>query len=247
MNRHTFLCGAAVSAAAIAPALAENSAAVAVPRSVAGIAIPESQLAREATEAARTVEPPHLFLHSLRSFVFGELFANAKGIKHDSEVVYVSAVLHDIGLTPEHATPHQRFEVDGANLERDLVTKHAKPDDDGYIAWEAVAMHSLYGYARFMKPEVNVLSAGVVTDVGAAFAPQLERSAIEQVLRAFPRRGFNDAFVSILADYAKRKPDTVGGTFIEGVAIRTLPDYKPGNFYDAMKSGDAFAQMGFTI
>jgi hypothetical protein len=90
------------------------------------------------------------------------------------------------------------------------------------------------------------VSAGVITDVGAVFVSTLEKSAVQQVLDALPHRGFNDAFLAVLTEYARRKPDVVDGTFVEGVAIRTVAGYKPSNFYDEMKGSDAFSQLGFT-
>jgi hypothetical protein len=153
--------------------------------------------------------------------------------------------LHDIGLSERYSTPHNRFEVDGANAVRKLLQANGAKPDRMRIAWDAIALHAMYGIARYKDPEVKLVSAGVITDVGAAFASTLEKSTVQQVLDALPHRGFNDAFLEVLIDYARRKPDTVDGTFVEGVAIRAVPGFRPSNFYDAMKGADAFSQLGF--
>jgi hypothetical protein len=101
-------------------------------------------------------------------------------------------------------------------------------------------LHATSSIARYKDPEVKLVNAGVITDVGAAYASTLEKSVVQQVLDALPHQGFNDAFLAVLIDYARRKPDVVGATFVEGVAIRAVPGYKPDNFYDA------FSQLGFT-
>lgn len=215
-----------------------------MPKQIAGIAIPDSAVAREAAETARSAENDALFRHSLRSFVFAELIAKAQNVKHDSELVYVAAMLHDVGLTHSYATPHRRFEVDGAERAKKVLTTNGASAERVRIVWDAITLHAAYGLARFKDPEVNLVSAGVITDVGAAFAPMLDKNDIRALFRDVPRDGFNEAFLAILADYAKRKPDTVGNTFIEDVAVRTDPQYHPTNFYDAMKAGDAFASLG---
>jgi predicted hydrolase (HD superfamily) len=246
MKRSDFMRISAVSAiGGVTPAIGARAAEPSLPSSIAGIAIPDSYLARQATAEAREVEHDHVFRHSVRSFLFAELISRARKIKHDTETVYVSCLLHDIGLCERYSTPHTRFEVDGANAARKLLQANGVKPDRTRIAWDAIALHAMYGIARYKDPEVKLVSAGVITDVGAVFASTLEKSAVQQVLDAFPHRGFNEAFLDVLTDYVRRKPDVADGTFVEGVAIRTVPDYKPGNFYDEMKGPDAFSQLGF--
>jgi predicted hydrolase (HD superfamily) len=244
MKRADFVRLSAVSA--IGAASPARAAETALPSAIAGIVIPDSYLARQATDEAREVENAHVYRHSVRSFIFAELISRARKIKHDAETVYVSCLLHDIGLWEQYSTPHNRFEVDGANAARKLLLANGAKADRMRIAWDAIALHAMYDIARYKDPEVKLVSAGVITDVGAAFASSLEKSKVQEVLDALPHRGFNEAFLEVLTSYARRKPDTVGDTFVEGVAIRTVPGYKPGNFYDAMKGADAFAQLGFT-
>jgi hypothetical protein len=245
MKRSDFVCLSALSAIANGSPTPSHAAPAGLPTSIAGVAIPDSHVARQAAIQARDVEHPHVFRHSVRSFLFAELISRARKIKHDSEMLYVSCMLHDIGLSKQFATPHLRFEIDGADLARKMLLASGATAERGRIAWDAVVLHSMYGIARFKEPEVRLASAGVITDVGAAFVQDLEKAQVRQVLAAMPRHGFNDAFLSVLSDYAHRKPDTVGGTFVEDVAVRTVHGYDPGNFYDEMKAGDAFAQAGF--
>jgi hypothetical protein len=246
MKRSDFVRLSAVSAiGGASSARSARAAAPTLPSTIAGVAIPDSYVACQATIEAQEIEDAHVYRHSVRSFLFAELISRAKKIKHDAETVYVSCVLHDIGLSRKYSTAHNRFEVDGANAVRKLLVANGAKQDRARIAWDAIALHAMYGIARYKDPEVKLVSAGVITDVGAAFVSILVKSAVQQVLDALPHRGFNDAFLAVLTGYARRKPDAVGGTFVEGVAIRTVPGYKPGNFYDEMKGGDAFSRLGF--
>src|SRR3954462_10869803 len=69
---------------------------------IAGIRIPDSKLAREATDLLREHGTPLLFAHSLRVFLFGSLRGRHRGLHVDHELLYVGAVFHDFGLTPNY-------------------------------------------------------------------------------------------------------------------------------------------------
>jgi hypothetical protein len=57
------------------------------PKTVAGIALVDSKMARLATELARDTSPEYLFYHAARTFLFGALIGNASNLKFDSEIL----------------------------------------------------------------------------------------------------------------------------------------------------------------
>ena len=85
------------------------------------VAIPDSRLARQITELVRDTESPLLFHHSSRVYYFGALAGAHRGLTFDRELLYAGAMFHDMGLTHQHSSPHERFEVDGANAARDFL------------------------------------------------------------------------------------------------------------------------------
>src|SRR5271156_3914409 len=91
---------------------------------LAGIKIPDSQLAREITELVRDTESPLLFHHSSRVFYWGALTGTRRGLTFDAELLYAGAMFHDMGLTHRHSSADERFEVDGANAARDFLRGH---------------------------------------------------------------------------------------------------------------------------
>jgi hypothetical protein len=133
---------------------------------VAGIGIPDSPLARDATAAARESLPPEIFNHSLRTFLFAELVSKARKIDHDVECVYVASILHDTGLSSAHMSERNRFEVDGANLAREILEKHGVTGQRADLVWDAIALHDS-SLARWKGPEVRLVSNGVNADFGA--------------------------------------------------------------------------------
>jgi hypothetical protein len=65
---------------------------------ISGIKIPDSKIAREAAELVRQHETEMLFNHSVRVFVFGAMKGIRQNLKFDSELLYVAALFHDLGL-----------------------------------------------------------------------------------------------------------------------------------------------------
>jgi HD superfamily phosphodiesterase len=81
---------------------------------IAGIPIPDTALARDATEFVQDVSTQLLFDHSRRVFLWGSLLGEARGLKFDPELLYIGAMFHDIGLIEGHRSASERFEIDGS-------------------------------------------------------------------------------------------------------------------------------------
>jgi putative intracellular protease/amidase len=84
----------------------------------AELELPNTALCSLADELARTTEPEFLYNHSVRSYLFARVAAASScltaGQDYDDELLFLSCVLHDIGLVPAHDRGN-RFEVDGAD------------------------------------------------------------------------------------------------------------------------------------
>ena len=63
---------------------------------IAGIAVPDTDLIRETTELIRKAENDLLFDHSRRVFVFGALQGRRRGLQPNLELLYVGAMFHDL-------------------------------------------------------------------------------------------------------------------------------------------------------
>ena len=109
---------------------------------IAGIRIPDSKLAREATDLLREHGTPLLFAHSLRVFLFGSLRGRHRGLQVDHELLYVGAVFHDFGLTPNYRSRDHRFEVDGANAAREFLLANDIDEEAAGVVWDAIALHT---------------------------------------------------------------------------------------------------------
>jgi HD superfamily phosphodiesterase len=110
--------------------------------SIAGVMIPDSRLAREISELVMDTEPTLLFHHSSRVYYWGALAGKRHGLKFDPELLYAGAMFHDMGLTVQHSSADERFEVDGANAARDFLRSHGIAQNDIETVWTAIALHT---------------------------------------------------------------------------------------------------------
>src|SRR5580698_3735418 len=103
---------------------------------VAGIRIPDSKLAREATDLLREHGTPLLLAHSLRVYLFGAIRGRHRKLKVDGELLYLGAVFHDLGLTPKYRSAEHRFEVDSANAARDFLRSNGIEEAVAGVVWD---------------------------------------------------------------------------------------------------------------
>src|SRR3984957_6778083 len=105
---------------------------------IQGVRIPDSKLAREITELVRDTESPLLLQHSSRVYYFGALAGKHRGLSFDPELLYAGAMFHDMGLTAQHSSAKERFEVDGANAAGEFLRTHGIPQADVDTVWTAI-------------------------------------------------------------------------------------------------------------
>src|SRR5438105_15903752 len=109
---------------------------------LAGIRIPDSKLAREATGLLREHGSALLLAHSLRVYLFGSIRGRHRGLTVDPELLYIGAVFHDLGLTPTYRSADHRFEIDGANAARDFLQSNGVDESAVGLVWDAIALHT---------------------------------------------------------------------------------------------------------
>ncbi|MEU5639767.1 HD domain-containing protein [Streptomyces milbemycinicus] len=85
----------------------------------AGLPFPRTDLSLKALRHAHGLEPPAIFNHSLRTYLYGRSLGERQvlqpGHDYDDELLFVGCALHDAGLSLE-GDGDQTFNVDGADL-----------------------------------------------------------------------------------------------------------------------------------
>ncbi len=205
---------------------------------IAGIVIPDSALAREATELVRDTATPLLYHHSRRVYLFGSLRGLRLGLHADPELLYVGAMFHDLGLTETYRRTDQRFELDGADEARRFLTSHGVPEADVRKVWEAIALHTTPEIPYRLEPEVALVTAGVETDVLGIGYADLDTGQIMAVTAAHPRPDFKRQILLAFKEGFEERPDTTFGTVNADVLEHFVPGFRRIDFVDVIQNSD---------
>jgi hypothetical protein len=198
---------------------------------IAGITIPDSQMAREATDLVRDTETELLYHHSRRVFLFGALTGNKKGLTYNPELLYIGAMFHDMGLMKAYSSDSYRFEVDGANAARDFLRRHQIAESQIDLVWDAIALHTTPGIPEHKKPEVALVTAGVEMDVLGLGFPSMSQRDRDQIVDAHPRGDcFKNNIIEAFYQGIKHKPDTTFGNVKADVLELKDPHFHRSNF-----------------
>ena len=205
-------------------------------KSISGVTIPDSQLAREITEFIRDTETELLFNHSSRVYYFGAVAGKQRGLEFNPELLYAGAMFHDIGLMPRHSSPSDRFEVDGANAARAFLKDRGIAPQDLDTVWAAIALHTTPGIPQYMQPVVALVTAGVEMDVLGLTYPQYNDDVRNAVVAEYPRsRSFKEDIIQAFYDGIRNKPETTFGNVKADVLADKDPKFLRGNFCSVIR------------
>jgi hypothetical protein len=196
------------------------------------LAIPDSLLAKEATDLLREHSTDLLFNHSMRVYLFAAEQGHQRGLRFDHELLYVAAAFHDLGLIKTFSSSDERFEVDGANAARQFLIAHNVPEEQVRIAWEAIALHTTPGVTQHMAPEVALLYSGVSLDVLGRGFDQFPSDVRENIVAKYPRKNFKRRFIEEYVAGFAHKPGTTYGTVNFSFCERFIPGCKAPNAVD---------------
>ncbi|MFI9625929.1 HD domain-containing protein [Streptomyces sp. NPDC052042] len=205
---------------------------------IADVQIPDSTMAREATELVREVASPLLFDHSRRVFLWGALRGREQGLRYDPELLYVGAMFHDLGLTERYRRTDQRFEIDGADEARRFLHTHGITGEEADRVWTAIALHTTPEIPLHMAPEIALVTRGVELDVlgiGYHTVSDEQRAA---VVSAHPRPDFKKRILAAFTEGIKSRPETTFGNVKADVLAHYMPGFVRGDFVDVILNSD---------
>lgn len=201
---------------------------------VAGIIIPDSKMALDAQGILKEYGSELLYNHSNRVYLFAALQGKNAKKSYDQELLFISALFHDLGLTKKYSSDDLRFEVDGANAAREFLRTYNVEENAIQVVWDAIALHTTIGIAEHKENEVSLLYAGVGLDVMGDGYHDLTDAEREAVVNAFPRNNFKQEILPAFFGGFKHKPETTFGNIKSDVCARYIPNYKPKNFCDCV-------------
>ena len=207
-------------------------------QTAAGVTIPDTKLARDATDLVRDSTTDLVYHHSRRVFWFGSVQGRNRGRSFDPELLYIGAMFHDLGLNEQFRSSGRRFELDSADEARRFLQGHGVPEDSIRRVWTAIALHTTPGIPEFMEPEVALVTAGVEYDVLGIGYHDISDADRAEITALHPRPDFKRSILEAFTEGIAPKPETTFGNVKADVLQRFVPGYQRANFVDIIENSD---------
>lgn len=198
------------------------------------VGAPDSKLCQSATALVADLSAPFLFNHCARSFLFADAIGKRDGLQYDRELLYLSAMLHDLGLTDSYLDGNQRFELEGADRARAFLVERGLDEKKADVVWDAIALNSSFGIALRKGPETALTHLGVSADFLGTRLADVGPERVAQIVSEYPRPAFISSATDLLVMCARRKPQFVPGTFLEIIVHSHAPDIRVSTWADLL-------------
>jgi hypothetical protein len=168
-------------------------------------------MARQALQLCSEVSPIELTNHCLRTYLWAYALAQLENLRFDEELLYVAAILHDLGLTPAYNNRQPGidcFAVEGAIAAKEFVAQRGWDEHRQKLLAEAISLHLNLRVELSRAVEAHLLNAGAAVDVIGARLNLIEPETAEKVLELYPRVSFKKVVSRLLAEQAKLRPDS---------------------------------------
>lgn len=190
-------------------------------------AIPDSELARRSLAYAQTVCPELVIRHCLRSYCFGAILAARNQLRLDRELLFVAAMLHDLGVSDAHRDDPGSFEWVGARLAHTFCRSEGRSEIFAETVHNSIALHTSVGIAGDNAPEIALLHYGTGMDLFGMRLDEVPRENLEEVLSRHPRDEFKKTFRGCLEHQATAKPESqIAASVGIGITDRILDDLR---------------------
>ncbi|HEY9681416.1 MAG TPA: HD domain-containing protein [Oculatellaceae cyanobacterium] len=180
-------------------------------------ALPNTKHAAAVNEFLRSEASPHLYNHSVRSFLFASEFATAKKCTYDREVLFFGCMLHDLGLIEKYYGT-TRFEVDGANAASKKLQELGVDEKTRLVVWDAVALHATTHIPQQKQPEIALVQLGAAADVMGLNVQDLNHERLRAILSLYPRENMKERILDDLIAYLRQNPAGGAGYWMDKIA-----------------------------
>lgn len=176
---------------------------------------------RGAREAALRYSSPSLFNHCARSYLWAASLGRSEGLDFDAELLYVAALLHDLGLVEAFDTHRTAFEEAGGDVGWVFAAGAGWDESRRTRVKEIVVRHMWDAVDAAADPEGYLLHAATSLDISGRRQGAWSDELQAEVLHAYPRLSLAAEFQAAFEDQAERKPGCAAAAAVaSGIAGR---------------------------
>ena len=188
---------------------------------LADVHVPTTLVAEQAAEAAAAWCSKALMEHNHRSYLWAAARGADMGIPFDEELLYVAAMLHDLGLVTAFDNATVSFDEAGGNVAWMFAAGAGWPVERRVRLSEVIVRHMWDSVDPAFDAEGHLLEVGTAIDISGRdpglWAPELRA----EILAVHPRLDLVAEFTACFADQARRKPDSSAAAAVRsGIANR---------------------------
>jgi hypothetical protein len=188
---------------------------------LADLETPATPASRAALEVAAAYCTPALLNHCVRAYLWAAAYGVARGIAFDAELLYVSSMLHDLGLVKEFDSHRVPFEEAGGHVAWVFGAAAGWSLERRRRAAEVIVRHMWDAVDVAEDPEGHLLELSTGMDVSGRRTEDIPAGLRAEVLARYPRRGLAQEFVACFQDQAARKPHSLAARLVSrGFAAR---------------------------
>ena len=184
-------------------ALAHRKSTSMLEFSLDDLQLPDSSDVQQALEKMQSCSSVALQNHCLRTWYFAAGFSKIQGLQPDDELLAVSCLLHDLGMTESYAhhQPNCRcFAGQGAYAAKGWAIERADQ------LFDAIAMHMNPYVAPTEGTEAHLLQQAASCDVIGSRGFEFYQVFRQQLQQRYPRLNFNQEMLEFIQQEATQRP-----------------------------------------
>lgn len=175
---------------------------------------PDSVATTTALEVARAFHTPAFVHHCVRSYLWAAALGTSEGTAFDAELLYVAAMVHDLGLVEPFDSHRAAFEFAGGSVGWVFAAGAGWPPARRERVREIVVAHMADVVDAAEDPDGSLLNRGTGVDISGRDLDRVPAPLRSEVLGRWPRLTLAAEFGACFRDQAARKPDGAAGRAI---------------------------------
>ncbi|GAB3291109.1 HD domain-containing protein [Pseudoclavibacter terrae] len=192
---------------------------------IADFPVPDTTAARGALELATEYQSAAITTHALRSWLWAEgIAATERRTGVDHELLYVAAVLHDIGTVTEYDNHTVSYEHASGHVAVALTAGAGWPAERRHRVLDVIVRHNWPSVDPELDLEGYLLERATGLDITGSQPDALPEAFLREVLVAHPRGALATEFGRCVTDQASRKPTTSARRLVDGGLLRKLEE-----------------------
>ncbi|MEG9250263.1 HD domain-containing protein [Arthrobacter sp. Soc17.1.1.1] len=192
---------------------------------IADFPVPDTAAARGAQSLATQYQSTALTAHAVRSWLWAEAFAVVEELRDvDHELLYVAALLHDIGTVTEYDNHITSYEHAGGHVGVALTAGAGWSATRRQRVLNVIVRHNWPTVDPDLDVEGYLLETATGLDISGDRPDALPEEFLREVLAVHPRGRLAQEFGACVIDQAERKPTTAARRIVDGGVVRKLKE-----------------------